>query len=88
MSVHKAITSHSSKQNQLVQEFMILDELRERAIDEAVQLCQAGEAFTTDRINQVTQQINTLARIGVVPQRKLVSTEMVEEYVQKLNLQK
>ncbi len=85
MSVHKDITKHSSKQNQLVQKFMILDEEREQAIEEAIKLCKAGEAFTTDRINEATQKINTLARQGVVPQRKLVTNEMVEEYVNRLN---
>ncbi|MGM0855157.1 MAG: YpbS family protein [Bacillota bacterium] len=85
MSVHKDITKHSSKQNQLVQQFMILDERRERAIDEAVQLCLNDQPFLTDAINQVTNEINILARQGVVPQRKLVTIEMVKEYAAKLN---
>lgn len=85
MSVHKDITKHSSKQNQLVQQFMILDERRERAIDEAVQLCLKDQPFTTDVINHVTNEINILARQGVVPQRKLVTIEMVKEYAAKLN---
>lgn len=84
MSVHKEISKHSHMQNQLVQQFMKLDERREKAIDEAVQLCSAGKPFTTDHINQVTNEINILARRGVVPQRKLVTTEMVEEYVARL----
>ncbi len=85
MSVHKEISKHSNKQNQLVQQFMALDERREKAIDEAVQLCSSGKPFTTDRINHVTTEINTLARQGVVPQRKLVTPEMVREYVEKSN---
>ncbi|TMU83756.1 DUF2533 family protein [Bacillus sp. BHET2] len=83
MSVHKEISKHSNKQNQLVQQFMALDEQREKAIDEAVQLCSAGKPFTTDLINHVTNDINALARQGVVPQRKLVTPEMVKEYVEK-----
>ncbi|BCB02058.1 YpbS family protein [Bacillus sp. KH172YL63] len=84
MSVHKEISKHSNKQNQLVQQFMRLDGEREMAIDEAVQLCKAGKPFTTDRINLVTNEINALARQGVVPQRKLVTDDMVKEYVNKL----
>ncbi|MDX8345912.1 YpbS family protein [Rossellomorea sp. YZS02] len=84
MSVHKEISKHSIKQNQLVQQFLRLDEKRESAIDEAVQLCSAGKPFTTERINQVTNEINVLARQGVVPQRKIVTSEMVEEYVRRL----
>ncbi|MCA1057053.1 YpbS family protein [Rossellomorea aquimaris] len=87
MSVHKDITKHSAKQNQLVQDFMRLDHERERAIEEAVKLCQEGKPFTTDRINEATERINSLARQGVVPQRKIVTREMVEEYVGKLNQQ-
>jgi hypothetical protein len=64
---------------------MRLDEEREHAIDEAVKLCQAGEAFSTGRINDATQKINALARQGVVPQRKLVTKEMVEEYAGRIN---
>ncbi|PFA68673.1 hypothetical protein CN378_06515 [Bacillus sp. AFS015802] len=85
MSVHKEISKHSNKQNQLVQQFMILDEQREKAIDEVVQLCSAGKPFTTDRINYITNEINDLARRGVVPQRKLVTAEMVKEYVARLS---
>ncbi|MCA1066307.1 YpbS family protein [Rossellomorea sp. AcN35-11] len=84
MSVHKEITKHSSKQNQLVQQFMILDERREQAIEETVHRCLNEQPFTTDGINQVTNEINALARQGVVPQRKLVTTEMVKEYAAKL----
>jgi hypothetical protein len=87
MSVHKAITKHSTKQNHLVQQFMRLDEEREQAIDEAVKLCQAGEIFSTGRMNDATRKINALARQGVVPQRKLVTKEMIEEYVGRLNKQ-
>ncbi|MBN8194162.1 YpbS family protein [Bacillus sp. NTK074B] len=85
MSVHKEISKHSNKQNQLVQKFLKLDEERESAIDEAVQLCSSGKPFTTERINHVTNEINVLARQGVVPQRKLVTSEMVEEYVGRLS---
>ncbi|MCA1061507.1 YpbS family protein [Rossellomorea aquimaris] len=85
MSVHKEISKHSNKQNQLVQQFMILDDQRERAIEEAVQLCSAGKPFTTDRINHITNEINVLARQGVVPQRKLVTIDMVEEYVGRMS---
>ena len=83
MSVHKDITKHSSKQHSLVKEFMKLDESREQAIEEALTLCEAGKSFTTDRINHITQDINALARQGVVPQRKTVTEEMVREYANR-----
>ncbi|WP_456271408.1 YpbS family protein [Bacillus sp. AK031] len=85
MSVHKAITDHSKKQNSIAKEFLMLDEQRENYIEEAVNLCLKGESFTTDKINQVTKRINDEARLGIVPERKFVTIEMVEEYCAKLS---
>lgn len=80
MNVHKAITNHSKKQNAIAKEFIKLDQQREYYIDEAVSLCLKGEPFTTDKINEVTKRINDEARLGIVPERKLVTAQMVEEY--------
>jgi hypothetical protein len=85
MSVHKAITVHSKKQNKIAKEFIQLDEQRENYIQEAISLCLKGEPFTTDRINQVTKRINDEARLGIVPERKFVTVEMVKEYCAKLS---
>lgn len=80
MSVHKAITEHVSKQNHKINQFLLLDQQRERYIDEALLLCKQGKEFTTDKINEVTNQINILAKQGIIPFRKLVTNEMVKEY--------
>lgn len=84
MNVHKAITNHSKKQNAIAKEFIKLDQQREHYIDEAVSLCLKGEPFTTDKINEVTKRINDEARLGIVPERKLVTAQMVEEYCASL----
>ncbi|MGD7021264.1 DUF2533 family protein [Rossellomorea vietnamensis] len=84
MNVHKAITNHSKKQNAIAKEFIKLDQQREYYIDEAVSLCLKGEPFTTDKINEVTKRINDEARLGIVPERKLVTVQMVEEYCASL----
>lgn len=84
MSVHKAITEHSQKQHKVVSSFLHLDGQREYFIEEAVSLCKQGKTFTTEKINEVTKQINQLAKdYGYVPTRKLVTLEMVKEYVEK-----
>jgi hypothetical protein len=85
MSVHKAISNHSSKQHAILKAFLKLEAQRESYINEAVLNCQQGLSFSTEKINQVTQSINELAKKGVVPQRKLVTVEMVKKYVEKLN---
>ncbi|WP_246942015.1 YpbS family protein [Bacillus pinisoli] len=83
MSVHHAITKHSTKQHEILRTFLQLDQLREMYIEEAVSLCKKGVSFSTDPINKVTTDINNLAKQGVVPQRKLVTVEMVQEYVSR-----
>lgn len=83
MSVHKQISEHSRKQNQIVTTFLKLEQQRENYIEEAIELCRQKKPFTTDKINQVTKQINELARRGIAPQRMLVTKEMVEEFVSR-----
>lgn len=83
--VHKAITAHSQKQHEIVTTFLRLEAQREAAIEAAVALCTNGKPFSTEGINGVTQQINELAgKYGIVPTRKYVTPEMVEEYVNRL----
>ncbi|MDQ0213970.1 accessory colonization factor AcfC [Oikeobacillus pervagus] len=88
MSVHKAITEHSNKQHKIVRRFVELDGLRETYIEEAVLLCKNGNPFETEKINEVTNEINQLARKGIVPTRKNVTVEMVQEYVTRLTATK
>lgn len=81
MSVHKEITKHVEKVNSRVNHYKQLDQLRESFIEEASLLCKADENFSVDKINEVTEQMNELARLGVVPTRKKVTKEMVIEFV-------
>lgn len=83
VSVHQAITAHVNKQNKRIQDFLALDQLREQYIEETIAFCKQGQEFTTEKINEVTRQINTLAREGIIPSRKLVTVEMVTEYARK-----
>jgi Protein of unknown function (DUF2533) len=85
MSVHKAISLHAEKQNQLFTQFTILDQQREDYIQEAIELCKAGKDFTTDQLNEVTSQINVLANQRLIPTRKMVTPEMVRAYVESSN---
>ncbi|WP_400241419.1 DUF2533 family protein [Niallia sp. JL1B1071] len=83
MSVHKEITKHVEQVNSRVNHYKQLDQLRESFIEEAILLCKVGENFSVDKINEVTEQMNELARLGVVPTRKKVSEEMVVEFVNR-----
>jgi cell division FtsZ-interacting protein ZapD len=83
MSVHKELAQHAEKQNQLYQQFLQLDQIRESYIEEAVELCKQGKAFSTDKINEVTNHMNRM-NIRFVPFRKNVTTEMIQDYVKTL----
>jgi Protein of unknown function (DUF2533) len=83
MSVHKDLIKHAENQNKSYQEFQALDELREKYIEEAVELCKQGKPFTTDKINEVTNKMNKI-NLRIISIRKNVTTEMVQEYVKSL----
>lgn len=84
MEVHEAISSHSQKQHTLVSTFFKLDKEREEAISTAVTQCQKGNTFSVEPINTITNKINELAKQGIVPNRQLVTNEMIKEYVGRL----
>jgi hemerythrin superfamily protein len=83
MSVHKAISEHSSKQQKALQDFLELDHKREEYIEEAIQKCKNNEPFTVDKINEITRKINDLAIKEIVPTRKLVTIKMVKGSLEK-----
>jgi hypothetical protein len=83
MSVHKDLIKHAKNQNQSYEEFNAMDELREKYIEEAVELCKQGKPFTTDKINKVTNEMNRI-NLRIISLRKNVTTEMVQEYVNSL----
>jgi hypothetical protein len=84
MSVHHALTAHAKKLNTRITRFLELDAEREAYIEEALSLCKAGKSFSTEKINIVTEEINQLAKQGIVPSRKLVTPAMVLEYAGRL----
>lgn len=84
MSVHKALAQHAEKQNKIYKEFLDLDEKRERYIEEAMELCKLGKTFSTDKINEITNKINQMT-MRIIPTRKNVTVEMVQDYVKKIS---
>lgn len=88
MNVHEAISQHSRKQHEHLQAFEQLDQLREELIQEAVDLCLKGEAFSTEVINQVTARIIEHAKNGISPLRQFVNEDMVRDYVEQLKREK
>lgn len=85
MSVHEEISKHSEQQHRHIAEFMTLDRLREAAIEQAIKHCKDGFPFqeAIERINHITEQINSHAKKGISPTRQYVSEAMVRAYAEK-----
>ncbi|WP_243290825.1 DUF2533 family protein [Bacillus sp. FJAT-47783] len=81
--VHKEISKHSNRQHQIVKTFVQLEATREALIEEAIQRCLNNEPFSVEKINAVTDEMNALAKKGIVPTRKRVTIDMVKEFVAK-----
>lgn len=82
-NVHDAISQHSKKQHNHIQTFLKLEAKRESLIEEAIQLSMNSLPFEVNQINQVTAEMNNLAAKGIVPTRKKVTKEMVQQFVLK-----
>jgi len=81
MNVHEAITAHTRKQHAHLEQFLELEAGRERAIDEAVARCAAGQPFSADAINEWTLRINKHAQNGISPTRVRVTEQMIRDFV-------
>ncbi len=82
-NVHEAITKHSKNQHRHIQSFLTLEGKRESLIEEAIFLCVNSLPFEVEQINKVTSEMNRLASEGIVPIRKMVTKEMVQEFVER-----
>lgn len=87
MNVHEAISEHSRKQHEHLKQFEELDHAREMLIQEAVDRCMKGEAFSTEEINRVTAKIIEHAKNGISPLRQFVNEDMIRDYVEQLKRQ-
>ncbi|MFD2444895.1 DUF2533 family protein [Bacillus sp. CGMCC 1.16607] len=85
MSVHKALEKHAQNQNIMYKKFLELDQKRESYIEEVIELCKQGKTFSTEKINEMTELINQM-NMRIVPTRKYVTVEMVQEYVKSKEL--
>lgn len=83
MSVHRDISSQLERKNREINLFIQLDKEREASITKAIEHCHANEPYSIERINELTSQINELAKQGSIPTRSYVTESMVKEYVRK-----
>lgn len=82
MSVHHEISKKVSAVNQIIAEYRHLDYLREKEIEVVLEKARRKEAFSVDRVNQVTIKLNEHATKHHLPTRKIVTQEMIMDAIQ------
>jgi hypothetical protein len=85
MTVHKAITTHSKNQAQMVATFKKMDLQREAEIEKVLNLRNENKPFSLDEVNKITKEMNEFRKQAnfELPVRKLVTEEMVNAYFGK-----
>lgn len=81
MAVHLQIAEQVKNHRDAQKQFLSLDASRERAIEKALDMAKAGKEIQTTEINQLTDEMNKIAMKFQFPPRKLVTREMVLNYL-------
>ncbi|MFC0473432.1 DUF2533 family protein [Halalkalibacter kiskunsagensis] len=81
MAVHIQIAEQVRKHREAQKQFLALDSQRERAIDLALDLAKANKLVETTEINRITEEMNQIAMKFQFPPRKLVTPEMIRNYI-------
>ncbi|KHF41925.1 DUF2533 family protein [Halalkalibacter okhensis] len=81
MTVHLQIAEQVKKHREAQKQFLALDAQRERAIEAVLELAKSNKTIQTTEINEITKQMNQIAMQFQFPPRKLVTPEMVTNYI-------
>ncbi|GAE27084.1 hypothetical protein JCM9140_3197 [Halalkalibacter wakoensis JCM 9140] len=83
MTVHLQIADQVKKHREAQKQFLALDAQRERAIEDVLTRAKAGAAVQTTEINDITNKMNQIAMQFQFPPRKLVTKDMVVQFLNK-----
>lgn len=81
MAVHLQIAEQVRKHREAQKQFLALDAERERAIENVLQKAKSGYPIEIAEINRITNEMNHLAMNFQFPPRKLVTIEMIQDYL-------
>ena len=81
MAVHLQIAEQVKNHREAQKQFLALDVSREQAIERTIELAKSGKDIQTTEINQITEEMNRIAMKFQFPPRKLVTREMVLNYL-------
>lgn len=85
MSVHIQISEQVKKHREAQKAFLALDQKREKAIDEMIKKARSGLPINVTEVNKITAEMNQIANQFQFPHRKIITVEMVQDYIQKLD---
>nr|WP_144551973.1 DUF2533 family protein [Bacillus mycoides] len=84
MEVHKPITPHSPKQNQILTTFLQLQPHPQPPIQPPLPLPSNAKHFSLHPINILTNQINHLPKPRLPPQPKILTQHILIHYLHPL----
>ncbi|OIJ22107.1 hypothetical protein BKP45_05375 [Anaerobacillus alkalidiazotrophicus] len=83
MSVHLQIKKQMNNFINAEKNYRKLDQIREEKIEEIIKIAKNKKDFSLVEVNKVTEEINKLCKSHGYPLRKLVTKEMVEEFISR-----
>jgi hypothetical protein len=81
MSVHQQISQKVREKLDILEAYRRRDAMREAEIERIAHQCSAGEKFSVHRVNAITEQLNKFANEHHLPSRKLITQQMVVEWI-------
>ncbi|OIJ16671.1 hypothetical protein BKP37_05410 [Anaerobacillus alkalilacustris] len=83
MSVHLQIKKQMNNFINAEKNYRKLDQIREEKIEEIIKIAKNKKDFSLVEVNKVTEEINKFSKSHGYPLRKLVTKEMVEEFISR-----
>jgi hypothetical protein len=81
MNVHHEITKKMNRHVNIIETYKTLDQKRESEIERVLAKGKNKEEFSVVAINEVTMELNQFANTHHLPLRKLVTNDMVLEFI-------
>ncbi|HJV44394.1 MAG TPA: DUF2533 family protein [Bacillota bacterium] len=81
MNVHHEISKKVNKTVAMLEGYKKLDQLREIEIDRVLEAGRKNEDISLEAVNKVTFELNQYAKFNHLPPRKIVTKEMISEFL-------
>lgn len=83
MNVHEEISKKVNRTVNIIQTYRKLDEQREIAIERMLKEGKEKGKFSLKEVNRITVELNQFATTHHLPQRKIVTEELVQQLLNR-----